>query len=363
MSLGSRQKLQPNRSVADHPGYDDHEHVGFHHDPESGLDAIIAVHDTALGPALGGCRMWAYETRTEALEDALRLSRGMTYKNALVGLPNGGGKAVILGNPKSGKSEALFEAFGKHVETLGGGYVTGEDVGITPADMEIVARHTEHVRGIDAKGVGDPSPYTAWGVFCGMRAAVRHRLGRESLAGLTVAIQGLGHVGGRLAALVHADGARLIVADIDPGRVSRVVSLYGASVLPVADIHKARADVFAPCALGGALNATTIPEIRSKVICGAANNQLRTPGDGAALLNRGILYAPDYLVNAGGVVAIAPASEALTGEELKARISQIQETLAMVLRRADAEAVSPGIIADRIAEERIAAARDARLSA
>jgi leucine dehydrogenase len=340
-----------------HPSYDAHEDVSIHHDPDSGLEAIVAIHDTTLGPALGGCRMWPYASRHEALDDVLRLSRGMTYKNALAGLPLGGGKAVIVADPKKDKSHARFEAFGDHVDTLGGRYITAEDVGISDADMEVVARRTNHVRGIRATGLGDPSPYTAWGVFCSLRAAARFRFGRTSLDGLTVALQGLGHVGGRLAALLHADGARLVVADIDADRVAEIAARTGAKVAPVNEIHAADADIFAPCALGAGLNETTIPEIRADIVCGAANNQLRTPEDGAALVARGILYAPDYLVNAGGVISIAPERPGMTADDMKERIARIDATLTAVLARAEKDGVSPAIIADRMAEERIAAAR------
>jgi leucine dehydrogenase len=352
--------FDPDFDVSSHPSFDDHEQVDIRFDRASGLISIIAVHDTTLGPALGGCRMWPYASEFEALDDVLRLSRGMTYKNALAGLPLGGGKAVIVADPKTDKTDALFEAFADHVESLHGRYVTAEDVGISDADMEIVARRTAHVRGTRATGLGDPSPFTAWGVFCAMRAAVRFRLDRRSLSGLTVAVQGLGHVGARLAALAHADGARLIVSDIDENRVADSAGRFGAKVLPVDEIHAAEADVYAPCALGGGLNAMTIPEIRAGIVCGAANNQLRTPADGAALMARGILYAPDYLVNAGGVISIAPDRPGVTAEEMKTRIARIGDTLTMVLSRSRADGLPPEIIADHLAEERIAAARRSR---
>jgi leucine dehydrogenase len=350
-------------SVADHPSFDDHEIVDFRHDPESGLSSIVAVHDTTLGPALGGCRMWSYVSAEDAIDDVLRLSRGMTYKNALAGLPLGGGKAVIIADSRTDKSPALFEAFGEHIESLGGRYITAEDVGISDADMEIVARCTAHVRGIRATGFGDPSPFTAWGVFCAMRAAVRARFGRNSLEGLAVAVQGLGHVGGRLAALARADGARLIVADIDADRTAETARRLGASVVPVEEVHAANVNVFAPCALGGGLNASTIPEIRAQIVCGAANNQLRTPADGAALLSRGILYVPDYVANAGGVISIAPDRPGMSVDDMKDRVARIGDTLASILARARAERVGPEVIADRMAEERIAAAPAQRLSA
>lgn len=340
-----------------HPSFDGHAHVDIRHDPDTGLHSIIAVHDTTLGPALGGCRMWPYSSEYEALDDVLRLSRGMTYKNALADLPLGGGKAVIIADPKTDKSPALMEAFARHVDSLGGLYITAEDVGISDTDMEVVARHTPHVRGIRATGLGDPSPYTAWGVFCAMRAAVRFATGAASLSGLTVAVQGLGHVGGRVATLAHADGARLIIADIDRDRVDEIAARTGAEVVEVKDIHAVKADVFAPCALGGGLNETTIPDIRAEIICGAANNQLRTPADGTALLTRGILYAPDYVANAGGVISIAPDRPGMSAEDMKARISRIGDTLAMIFARARADGVGPEVIADRMAEERIVAAR------
>lgn len=341
-----------------HPSFDAHEEIVFVHDAASGLRAIVAIHDTTLGPALGGCRMWAYADGSDPLDDVLRLSRGMTYKNALAGLPLGGGKAVILADPRTDKSAALFEALGTAVDRLGGRYVTAEDVGVSDADMEIVARRTAHVRGIRATGLGDPSPFTAWGVFCAMRTAVRFRVGRPSLDGLTVAVQGLGHVGGRLAALARADGARLVVADIDPARVEEARRRLDARTAPADTIHTVAADVFAPCALGGGLNAATVPQIGARIVCGAANNQLRTPADGVALRARGILYAPDYLVNAGGVVSIAPDRPGMTAEAMKARIARISDTLTAILARAEAEDVTPGEVADRLAEERIAAARN-----
>lgn len=355
--------FESQHTVSAHPSFDNHEQVSFHHDPVSGLRTVIAIHDTTLGPAMGGCRMWSYASDEDALDDVLRLSRGMTYKNALAGLPYGGGKSIIIANSKTDKSHALFEAFGDHIETLDGRYITGEDVGISDADMEVVAHRTEHVRGIRATGLGDPSPFTAWGVFCGLRTAVRNRLDRNSLDGLSVAVQGLGHVGGRLAALIHADGARLIVADIDKDRVAATVARTEAKVVSVEEIHAVDADIFAPCALGGGLNETSVPEIRAGIICGAANNQLRTPEDGAALLARGILYAPDYVVNAGGAISIVPDYPGMNADDMKTRVTRIGPTLARILSRAEAEGVSPEVIADRMAEERINEAAHGRESA
>ncbi len=343
-----------------HRSFDGHEQVVFAHDAASGLTAIIAIHDTTLGPALGGCRMWRYDSEADALDDVLRLSRGMTYKNALAGLDLGGGKAVVLADPRRDKTPALLAAFGDAVDRLGGRYVTAEDVGVSDTDMEIVARHTAHVRGIRATGLGDPSPFTAWGVFCAMHAAVRHRLARNSLDGLTVAVQGLGHVGARLAALVHADGARLVVSDIDDAAVADAVARHSARAVPIGEIHTVTADVFAPCALGGFLNRRTIPDFAAKIVCGAANNQLLTAEDGAALAERGITWCPDYLVNAGGVISIAPQYAGLRNDAMKARVARIGDTLARILQRADAEGVPPGTVSDRLAEERISAARQER---
>jgi len=350
----------PYIDITSHPSFESHEHVDIRTDPQTGLRSIIAIHDTTLGPALGGCRMWAYGSAEQALDDVLRLSRGMTYKNALAGLPLGGGKAVVIADPKTDKSPALMGSFARHVDSLAGRYITAEDVGISDSDMEIVARHTDHVRGIRATGLGDPSPYTAWGVFCAMRAAVRFRTGKASLSGLTVAVQGLGHVGARVAALAQADGARLIVADIDPFRVADVVGRTGAKSVPVEAIHTVEADVFAPCALGGGLNGKSIPALRAGIVCGAANNQLRTPADGAALLEREILYAPDYVANAGGVISIAPDRPGMSADDMKERISQIGDTLIRIFARADSDRVSPAVVADRMAEERIAMAKQGK---
>lgn len=344
----------------DHPSFDGHEEVAFVHDAASGLRAIIAIHDRSLGPALGGCRMWTYPDSGAALDDVLRLSRGMTYKNALAGLDHGGGKAVILADPRADKTPQLFEAFGAAVERLGGRYVTAEDVGISDADVEVMARATSHVLGIRATGLGDPSPFTAWGVFCAMRAAAGYRLSQSTLAGLTVAVQGLGHVGGRLAGLIHADGGRLVVADIDEAAVADAKSRFDARAAAPNEIHAVEADIFSPCALGGFLNRKTIPEIKARIVVGAANNQLLTPEDGVALMKRGILYAPDYLVNAGGVISIAPGHGRVTADEMKARIARIGDVLNRVLSRAQAEGLPPERIADRMAEERIAEAHGER---
>jgi len=291
----------------DSPAYDAHEKVVDVHDAETGLRAIIAVHSTARGPAAGGCRLWTYDTPEAARTDALRLSRGMSYKNAMADLPFGGGKAVIMGPVATEQREALFAAFGRAVEALGGAYITAEDVGVGVSDMMVVAKETRYVSGLATEGAvgGDPSPFTARGVAIGIEAAVKARLGRDSLEGVRVAVQGLGHVGGYLCAELHARGAKLIVADLNPARVVDMVERFGAEVAGVSDILFADADVVAPCALGAIITPEAAGRLTAAVVAGAANNQLSVPEVGAVLARRGILYAPDYVINAGGIIAVS----------------------------------------------------------
>ncbi|WP_018698790.1 Glu/Leu/Phe/Val family dehydrogenase [Amorphus coralli] len=340
-------------TVFDHPAFDDHEQVMFCRDAASGLKAIIAIHDSRLGPALGGCRMWAYDTAADALTDALRLSRGMTYKNALAGLDLGGGKAVIIGDPGSRKTPELMAAFGRHVEALSGRYITAEDVGICTEDIEHAARETAHARGTAATGLGDPSPYTALGVFEGIRAALAHRHGTDRLAGRRVVVQGLGNVGWHLAERLHADGAELVVADIRRDTVKRAQATFGATVVAAGEAHRVEADVFAPCALGAGLSARTIPELGAPIVAGAANNQLATDEDDRRLSEHGILYAPDYAINAGGVISIALATPGGTDEAVVSKVMEIRTTLSSLFARADSEKRPTGEIADRIARERL----------
>ncbi len=346
-------------SVFASPAFRNHEQVVFCNDTASGLKAIIAIHDTTLGSALGGCRMWNYATDDEALNDVLRLSRGMTYKSALAGLNWGGGKAVIIGNAKTEKSPALFEAFGRFVDSLGGRYITAEDVGISPADLEHTRRTTRHVVGIAEGGSGDPSPATAWGVFHGIRAAVRHKLGKNDLAGVKVAVQGLGHVGWHVAEHLHKSGAKLIVTDIDQARISQAKADFGAEAVDVDHIYDAEADVFAPNALGAVINDETLPRLKVTVVAGSANNQLAEDRHGAALRERGILYAPDYVINAGGIINIA--YEGANYDKAKAfdHCAGIFDTLSNLFERADREGVTTNVMADRLAEERLAGARAA----
>jgi leucine dehydrogenase len=344
-------------SVFSAPSFRNHEQVVFCHDRPTGLKAIIAIHDTTLGNALGGCRMWPYASDDAALDDVLRLSRGMTYKSAMAGLGYGGGKAVIIGDARTDKSPALFEAFGRFVDSLGGRYVTAEDVGTAPADFEIVRRQTRHVAGIAEGGSGDPSPATAWGVFNGLKATVKHRLGRDDLAGLTVAVQGLGHVGWALAEHLHVAGARLVVADIDAERLARARHKLGATVIDPQGIFDVTADVLAPCALGAVLNDETIARLKVAAVAGAANNQLAEDRHGEALRQRGILYAPDYVINAGGIINISHEGPTYSKVAAFADCARIHGTLLELFARADAAALPTNETADRLAEERIAAAR------
>jgi leucine dehydrogenase len=336
--------------VLSHPAFDEHEQLVFASDRASGLRAILAIHDTGLGPALGGCRVWSYRNEAEAVADVLRLSRGMSYKAALAGLALGGGKAVILVAPDRPKTPAMMRAMGRAVDRLGGRYITAEDVGSSVADMDEIARETAYVTG-HSRDVGDPSPFTARGVFLCLEAAVRHRLGRD-LAGVHVAIKGLGHVGFALAGMLHDAGARLTVADIDPARVARARAAFGAAVAKVDAIASVAADVFAPCALGGDLTATTIPSLRAGIVCGAANNQLATPDDDFRLARAGILYCPDYLVNAGGLIAVARVALGLAQTECAAKLAALPATLTAILDRAGREGRAPGAIADAIARAR-----------
>lgn len=331
------------------PHFDDHEQVVLLSDPGCGLVGFIAIHSTALGPAAGGCRMVRYASPDAALSDALRLSRGMSYKNALAGLPAGGGKATLFAAPEGVPREALFEAFAAEVDQLGGRYVTAEDVGTSVRDMEHVARRTRFVAGIPSRAGlagGDPSPWTALGVFVALETCV----GRP-LAGARVAVQGLGSVGMKLCAHLRAAGARLVVADVDGNRVAAAQRDFGAEPVAVDRIHAQDADVFSPNALGGGLNAETIAELGAPMVCGAANNQLATPDDGIHLLAAGVTYLPDYVVNAGGIINVMAEYLGEPGDAVESRVRNIGGRAARILERARAEGVSPSLVADRIARE------------
>ena len=334
--------------------FDGHERITKVIDRNAGLSAIIAIHNRTLGPAIGGCRMWPYADEAEALTDVLRLSRGMTFKCAMAGVALGGGKSVIIGDARKDKSEALFRAFGRAVDSFGGGYISGEDVGVSVQDMNWAAEETRSVLGSGDRG-GDPSPFTAHGVHVGLKAAIRHRLGRETLAGVVVAVQGLGHVGQNLCASLAAEGAALIVTDIDPGMTARIAADLGAAVVEPEAIYDAAADVFAPCALGAVINDRTAGRIKASIVAGAANNQLLEDRHGAMLRDRGILYAPDYVINGGGLIALALqiTPQGFTPERALAETAGIGGTLAEVFTRADAERAATSVIADRIAMERV----------
>jgi len=325
-------------------------------DADGAAIGVIAVHSTALGPAAGGCRFWHYESHAALTADAIRLARGMSYKNALAGLPLGGGKAVLQRPEGSFDRAALFRAFGNAVESLDGAYITAEDVGTTVADMERVRERTRYVAGLHAepgKSGGDPSPWTARGVFEAMRAAARFALGSD-LDGLTVAVQGTGNVGAALCRMLRAAGARLVIADIDRRRVDALIAELGARAVGVDEIAAADADIFAPCALGGALNARTIPTLKARLVCGAANNQLATEADGEALLAQGIVYAPDYVVNAGGIINVSAEYLGEAPDAVERRIGEIAPRLTGILEAADRDTLPTGRVADALARSIIA---------
>jgi leucine dehydrogenase len=336
-----------------------HEQVMLCSDPASGYRGIIAIHDTTLGIALGGTRFWKYDTDEEALIDALRLSRGMTYKSAVAGLNLGGGKSVILGDPKTDDREAIFRAHGRFVDTLGGRYITAEDVGTTTADMDHVARETKYVAGLAGKS-GDPSPVTAHGVFRAILASAHTRWGSDDITGKTVALQGCGHVGRYLAGELHGAGAKLVATDIEPDRVQRVVSETGARAVEPEEIYDVQAEIFAPCALGGILNDRTIPRLRAEIVAGGANNQLLEERHGQALHDRGILYAPDYVANAGGVINVYGELGGWDERRSFEKADEIYDTVISVFEIADADGLLPHEAADRLAERRLEQAKQRR---
>ena len=334
----------------------DHEKVLIAREAESGYHGIIAVHSTVLGPAVGGTRFWNYESEAEALTDALRLSRGMTYKTALAGLPLGGGKSIIIGDNKTPNRAALLRAHGRFVETLQGSYITAEDVGTTPADMEIVRLETRHVGGLLDRS-GDPSPHTARGVFRAIQASTEFLWRISELSGVTVAVQGCGSVAYHLAKLLHEAGARLIVADVNEESVARVVEAFAAKVVHPREIFSVQADVFAPCALGGIVNDETIPELKVQIVAGSANNQLLEERHGAMLQERHILYAPDYVANAGGVLNGCVELLGWRAEHAARKVDEIYDTVLQIFAAAQAEGTTTDKAADHLAEARLRAAR------
>lgn len=336
----------------------DHEQVVFCRDGQSGLQAIIAIHNTALGPALGGCRMYPYASAGEALHDVLRLSRGMTFKAAVSGLNLGGGKAVILGDPKKHKSESLWRSLGRFIAGLGGRYITAEDSGSNLDDIEMIRQETRHVVGVSRAlgGSGDPSPVTALGVFCGMRAAVEEALGHSTFTGLKVAVQGCGAVGYHLIGHLVRAGAQVVVADKDPQALARVAAEFPVETLAAEAIYTADCEVFAPCAMGGVLNAHSIAMLRARVIAGAANNQLaHEVEDGQRLADRGIIYAPDFVINAGGLINAAGELTGYNQERALEQAQNIAATVQRVFRRARADDMPTFAAANVLAQERITA--------
>jgi leucine dehydrogenase len=345
------------------PDFDDHELVQVVRDRASGLTAIFALHSTHLGPGAGGTRFWHYAEPAQAVRDALRLSRGMSYKNAMAGLPMGGGKAVILADSVRTKTPAMLTAFAEAIEKLGGRYVTAEDVGMSEADMVAISQHTRHVTGLpaidDNSAGGDPGPFTARGIYYGIKAAVVHKLGRDSMAGVHVAVQGTGSVGGGVARLLAADGARLTLADIDSARAAALAAELGAETRPADAIMDEACDVFSPNALGAILNGEGIARLQAPIVAGGANNQLARPEHGPLLASRGILYAPDYVINGGGIVAVSleylarERGQPCTREEVFRQLEEIPKRLQGIWEESDQSGRSADQVADAMAQKLI----------
>ena len=346
-------------SVFDNSEYDNHEQVLFCRDVEAGLFAIIAIHDTTLGPAAGGCRMWPYASVDDAVTDVLRLSQAMSYKNALADLPLGGGKSVIIGDPNKDKNDKLLTSFARFVQGLGGQYYTAEDIGIGISDVEVLAKASDYVFGLSA--TGDPSPFTARGCFEGIRAAVKHKLGRDSLEGLKVAVQGVGNVGRYVCKNLHEAGAGLIVADVNAEAAGSAVENFGAKAVAPEEIYAQNVDIFSPCAMGGVLNDDTIPQLKATIVAGVANNQLAEARHGRLLHNRGILYAPDYVINAGGMLN---ASGDIFGQydvnQVMERVTGLHEAALRVFEMARQEDRPTNEVADDLARRKIWAGRSSR---
>ncbi|MFY3793183.1 Glu/Leu/Phe/Val dehydrogenase dimerization domain-containing protein [Ureibacillus sp. MALMAid1270] len=334
----------------------DYEQLVFCQDQTSGLKAIIAIHDTTLGPALGGVRMWPYQTEEQAVEDALRLARGMTYKNAAAGLNLGGGKTVIIGDPFKDKNEEMFRALGRFIQGLNGRYITAEDVGTTVSDMDLIHEETNYVTGISPTfgSSGNPSPVTAYGVYLGMKASVKEAFGSDSLKDVKVAVQGLGNVAYALCEYLHNEGANLVVTDINKKAVERVVHDFGAIAVEPDEIYKQEVDVFSPCALGAIINDETIPQLKAKVIAGSANNQLKESRHGKILHEMGIVYAPDYVINAGGVINVADELYGYNRDRAMKRVETIYDSLTKIFAISNDQNIPTYLAANRLAEERIA---------
>ncbi|MFD1610047.1 Leu/Phe/Val dehydrogenase [Oceanobacillus luteolus] len=341
----------------------DYEQLILCQDKASGLKAIIAIHDTTLGPALGGTRMWTYDSEEAAIEDALRLAKGMTYKNAAAGLDLGGGKTVIIGDPRKDKNPEMFRAFGRYIQGLGGRYITAEDVGTTTEDMDLIHLETEYVTGISPNtpgAAGNPSPVTAYGVYQGMKATAKEAFGSDSLEGKIIAVQGVGNVAYALCEYLHNEGAELIVTDINEDSVKRAVENFGAKAVGPNEIYGVDCDIFAPCALGAIINDETLPQFKAKVIAGSANNQLAEDRHGDALHEMGIIYAPDYVINAGGVINVADELAGYNKERALKKVGIIYSNLERVYEISKRDNVPTYVAADRMAEERINAKRQSR---
>ena len=334
-------------ALFDLPDFDDHEQVVYCSDAASGLKAIIAVHSTKLGAAVGGCRMWDYASDEEALVDVLRLSKGMTYKNALAGLSMGGGKSVIIGDAKTLKSEALFKAFGEALNSLNGRYLSAEDVNITTSDIAIANSVTPFVTGTEGKS-GNPAPFTALGTFLGIKASVKHKLNRDDLTGLKVAIQGLGSVGYLLCEYLHKAGAKLVITDINQTALDMAATEFDAKVVGLDEIYDQDVDIYAPCALGATINDETISRLKAVIVAGCANNQLAEPRHDKALVDRGILYAPDYVINAGGIINVSFENN-YDAKKSTLKVEEIYHTLLDIYTKADTQNRPSGIIADEMA--------------
>jgi leucine dehydrogenase len=347
--------MEPRFRIFDVLQAEDYEQIVFCQDQASGLKAIIAIHDTTLGPALGGLRMWNYASEEEALTDVLRLAKGMTYKNAAAGLNLGGGKAVIIGNAKTDKSEALFRAFGRYVQSLSGRYITAEDVNTSVADMDFIHMETDYVTGVSPAfgSSGNPSPVTAYGVYRGMKAAAKWKFGSDSLAGKTVAVQGVGNVAYNLCRHLHEEGAHLVVTDINEEALKRAETDFGATVVKPDEIYAVDCDIFAPCALGAIINDKTIPLLKAQIVAGAANNQLAEDRHGDVLEERGILYAPDFVINAGGVINVADELEGYNRERAMKKVELIYDNMQRVFEIAERDGVPTHVAAEKMAEERI----------
>ncbi len=334
----------------------DYEQLVFCQDKASGLKAIIAIHDTTLGPALGGSRMWTYASEEAAIEDALRLARGMTYKNAAAGLNLGGGKTVIIGDPFKDKNEEMFRALGRFIQGLNGRYITAEDVGTTVTDMDCIHEETNYVTGISPAfgSSGNPSPVTAYGVYLGMKAAAKEAYGHDHLEGRTIAVQGLGNVAYTLCEYLHKEGAKLIVTDINQEAVKRVVDAFDATAVDPNDIYSQDVDIFSPCALGAIINDETIPQLKAKVIAGSANNQLQDSRHGQLLHELGIVYAPDYVINAGGVINVADELYGYNRDRAMKRVETIYDSISKILTISKEQNVPTYLAANKLAEDRIA---------